>query len=482
MTVRGRMLIEQADVIVHDYLANPAILAWARPDAERVPVGRPPERLQQSEINQLLVDYGLAGRRVVRLKGGDPFVFGRGGEEAEVLRQAGVRYEVVPGVTAAVSAAAFAGIPVTDRRFASTLAICTGHRKTGQADPLDWPALARMDTLVIYMGARRLPQIAAALMAHGKPPETPVAIVRWATRPSQDTRITRLDRCADAPVQPPATIIVGGVVTLREQVAWFERRPLHGVRVVSTRSARQQGRIEVELGEQGAEVISLPAIRFTDLTATPAVQQAIAGLSGWDWVVFTSANGVDFFMDALQARGLDGRAFGAARLACVGPATARSLAARGLNADLVPERYVAEGLAEALCQTPIVGQRVLIVRAEVGRSVLPDALAAAGAEVDLLPVYRTERATPVQTARDRVAQGEAHVVVFTASSTVRHFRAAFDAEEWARLCPQILAACIGPITARTAAELGMRVAITPTRYTLDGLMQALIAWGAARKG
>lgn len=481
LTVRGQSLLGRAEVVVHDYLANPAILEWAHTGAELICVGRPPDRLKQSEINALLVERGLAGQVVVRLKGGDPFVFGRGGEEAEALRMAGVAYEVVPGVTAAVAAAAFAGIPVTDRRFGSTLAICTGHQRADADSDLDWAALTRMDTLVIYMGARRLGAIAARLIEAGKPPSTPVAIVRWATRPDQVTQVTRLDGCAALSIRPPATIIIGPVVALRDRIAWFESRVLHGLRIVITRSQETQAGFNAQLAELGAEVIQLPTISIDSLGRTALVQKAIANLAQYDWILFTSANGVRHFLAAVRAAGLDARAFANARLGCIGPATARCLDAHGLRADLVPEEYVAEAFLDALLADGVVDQHILLPRARIAREVLPDRLRDAGAQVDIVPAYETTAPVPDAAVRARIAAGDVDLVTFTASSTVRHFRALFDADEWVEVCAHTAAACIGPITAATARDAGLRVVVSADTYTIPGLVDALSAWRRAKE-
>lgn len=476
LTVRGLNLLQRADVVVHDYLANPAHLDVTRADAERIAVGRGATRMPQAAINQLLVDRALAGARVVRLKGGDPFVFGRGSEEAEALRDAGVPYEVVPGVTAAVAAAAFAGVPVTDRRYGSTLALCTGHRRADADADLDWAALARIDTLVIYMGVARLAHIADQLIAAGKPADTPVALVRWATRPDQQTVVARLDTCGALEAEAPTTIIIGRVVDLRARIAWFERRPLHGLRVVVTRSAAQQKAFSAELAERGAEVIALPTIEIVDRGDSPEARAAVEALGTYDRVLFTSANGVRAFMSAVERSERDARAFAGVHIGCVGPATARALHAYGLRADLVPPKFVAEAFVEALLADGVAGQRILLPRARVARDVLPDALQAAGAVVTDLPIYETVSPQVDPTAHARVAAGDADLITFTASSTVHNFRSRFADDSWARLCARSAAACIGPITAQTAREAGMRVAVTARSFTIAGLVEALCDW------
>ncbi|MCA9540224.1 MAG: uroporphyrinogen-III C-methyltransferase, partial [Myxococcales bacterium] len=332
LTLRGRELLARADSVIHDYLVNEEILEFAAAGAERITTGAPGERLGQARVNALMIERARAGQVVVRLKGGDPFVFGRGGEEAEALVAAGVDFEVVPGVTAAVAGAAFAGIPVTHRGYGSTLAFVTGHRAADAADETDWSALARMSTVAVYMGAKRLADVARRLMAAGRAPSTPVALIRWATRPDQETLVSTLADCADAAeragLAPPLTALIGEVVDLRDRIGWYEQRPLFGAAVVVTRSQGQHGALAGRLAELGAEVLALPTIAFDPCDRAP-IDKAIARLGTYDWVIFTSANGVDFFVDALLAADRDPRAFGRARIACIGPATARRLAGRG---------------------------------------------------------------------------------------------------------------------------------------------------------
>jgi uroporphyrinogen III methyltransferase/synthase len=477
LTLRGRALLEQADVVVYDYLVNPETLASLPPQVERRCVGGPTDRLDQTEINALLVELALGGRVVVRLKGGDPFVFGRGGEEADALVSAGVAFEVVPGVTAAIACAAYAGIPVTHRGFGSTLAFCTGHEATDKAESdVDYGALARMATVVFYMGARAMPHLARRLIDAGRAPTTPVALVRWATRPDQSTVETTLAACAEgsAPaVEPPMIALVGEVVSLRRRIGWYERRPLHGRRVVVTRSAGQQGPLAERLRELGAEVVPFPTLDFGPPTDPSALVSADERLSTFDWVLLTSANGVDRVLDALSSRGRDARAFGRARIACVGPATARRLAERGLVADLVPREAVAEALFEALDTETIAGRRFALFRAEVAREVLPERLRAAGGEVEVVAAYRTVAAPVDEAVRTRIAAAEIDVVTFTASSTVHHFLSRFSPDTQARLFAQVPAVCIGPVTARTARDAGFRVEAVADPYTVSGLLDAL---------
>lgn len=485
LTLRGAALLGRADVVIYDYLANPDHLAHCRADCERIPVRGSGARMSQADINDLLVAKARAGHVVVRLKGGDPFVFGRGGEEAERLVSEGIPFEVVPGVTAAIAGSAFAGIPVTHRGFGSTLAFVTGHEAPDKAESdVDWGALAKLATLVFYMGARNLGRIADALMAAGRAADTPVAVVRWATRPDQKTMVTTLGACAAdleaSGLKPPLTIIVGEVVGLREQIGWYETKPLHGLSVVVTRSQGQQGWLAGRLAELGAEVVPLPTIAFAEPSDAAPLERASAAVGGYDWVVFTSANAVDAFLGALRASGRDLRAFGRARIACVGPATARRARDAGIEPDLVPESYVAEGLVEALLgaagEGGLGGRRVLFPRAEVGREVLPSALRAAGATVDLVAAYRTVPAEPDPEVRVRVAAGDVDVLTFTAGSTVKQFCALFDDAELARLQARAKVACIGPVAAETAREHGFDVVAVPSAYTVPDMVDALVEW------
>ncbi|MDQ1459259.1 MAG: uroporphyrinogen methyltransferase / synthase, partial [Actinomycetota bacterium] len=384
LTRRGESLLRAADVVVYDRLAPSALLELARPDAELIDVGKAPGNapMSQTDINDVLVDRGAAGRHVVRLKGGDPFVFGRGGEEAEACIAAGVAFEVVPGITSAIAAAAYAGIPVTHRRVSTSFTVVTGHEDpTKGGRDTDWDALAKAGgTLVILMGAGRVTEIAKALIAGGRADSTPVAAVRYGTRPDQQTVRATLATIAEIGVEPPSAIIVGDVAAL--DFAWFEKRPLFGRTVVVTRAREQASELTGRLEQLGATVLELPVIRIVPFDF------ALPDLTRFAWVVFTSANGVDAFFDrGLEPAGLDARALAPVRLAVIGPGTGGALARRGLRADLVPERFVAESLLDAF---PEGSGGVLLARAEVARDVLPDGLAQKGYDVEVLPVYGTE--------------------------------------------------------------------------------------------
>jgi uroporphyrinogen III methyltransferase / synthase len=468
LTRRGEELLRGADVVVYDRLASPALLDLAPAAAERVDVGKAPGRaaMNQEQINDVLVTRGREGKTVVRLKGGDPFVFGRGGEEAEACIAAQVSFEVVPGVTSAIAAPAYAGIPVTHRGVSTSVTIVTGHEDPAKGTlDTDWDALARAGgTLVILMGAGRVADIARALIDGGRPAETPVAAVQWGTRPEQRTSRATLATIAEIGVEAPSAIVIGEVAAL--DFSWFEQRPLFGRRVVVTRAREQASELRVRLEDLGAEVLELPAI------AVDPIDFELPDLSRYAWVVFTSANGVDAFFDrGLAPAGLDARALAPVRVAVIGPGTARALERRGVRAYLVPERFVAESLLAAFPAPTTAGDRVLLARAEVARDVLPEWLGSRGFAVDVLPVYRTITAAPAPEDLARVREGAIDAITFTSSSTVTNF-----CEVVGELPdPPPLVVSIGPVTSATARERGLRVDIEADPHTLAGLVRALLA-------
>jgi uroporphyrinogen III methyltransferase/synthase len=472
LTRRGAELLAAADVVVYDRLASPALLDLAPRGAERVDVGKAPGRaaLSQDDINALLVARGRAGLDVVRLKGGDPFVFGRGGEEAEACIAAGVPFEVVPGITSAIAAPAYAGIPVTHRSVSTHVTIVTGHEDPAKGTTdVDWEALARAGgTLVILMGAGRLRDITKRLLDGGRDPATPAAAVRWGTRPEQHTVRSTLGAIADAGVEAPSAIVVGAVAGL--DFTWFEDRPLFGKRIVVTRAREQASELRARLEALGAQVVELPSIAIEPLDFV------LPDLTQYAWVVFTSVNGVAHFFDrGLVASGLDTRALGNARVAAIGPGTADALSAAGINPDLLPARFVAESLLEAFPAPVVGGERVLLPRAEIARDVLPAGLRERGYEVDVLPVYRTVRATPADADVALVRGGDVDAITFTSSSTVQNFRdlvPSFEGE-------QPLVVSIGPVTSNTARGHGLRVDVEAETHTIDGLVAALLGRYAA---
>jgi uroporphyrinogen III methyltransferase / synthase len=481
MTRRSLELIAAADVILYDRLIPPGALDGARPDAELRYVGKEPgaPAMEQDELNALLVELGRAGRRVVRLKGGDPFVFGRGGEEAEALAEAGVDFEVVPGVTAGVAAPAYAGIPVTHRDMASAVAFVTGHEDPAKAPrpggrdradsgagaaaatSLDWDALARFPgTLVFYMGVRNLPLISERLRAGGRDPRQPAAVVARGTLPAQRTVTATLadiaDRAAEAELRPPAITVIGPVAGLRDTLAWLERRPLHGQVVAVTRARAQASGLATRLRELGAEILETPAIRIEPRSVL------LARPESYDLICFTSPNGVRVYFEAL---GSDARALAGVTVAAIGPGTAAELERHGIRADVVPERFVAEGLLEAL--PDVDGKSVLVARAAEARDALPDGLRKRGASVHVAPLYDTV-AEPVSDVERRALEGVTYVT-FTSSSTVRYFL-----DGWGALPDGARAASIGPVTSETLREHGIEPHVEATQHDIDGLVSAIL--------
>jgi uroporphyrinogen III methyltransferase / synthase len=483
-TIKGLRILKVADAVVYDRLAPEALLRQANPDAERIYVGKKPGNptLSQEEISDLLVELGRAGKTVVRLKGGDPYVFGRGGEEALALIEAGLPFEVVPGVTSGIAAPAYAGIPVTHRGISTSVTLVTGHEDPTKGSPdVDWEKLANgAETLVLYMGVGRLKEISTRLMEAGMSRQTPVACIRWGTVAEQRTVTGTLQdiagRVADAGLKPPAIIVVGGVVALRQSgLDWFERRPLFGRRIVVTRARTQAGELSAELERLGAEVLEFPTIEIVPPEDFGPLDAAIRELDSFGLIVFTSVNGVDAFLDRLRHHGLDLRAVRRdAKVAAIGPATAERIEQAGLRVDVVPEEYMAEALIGALDIDRLAGERVLIPRAKVAREILPEKLRESGAEVVVPPAYQS---VPLAEGKEEVSvhlrSGEIDCVTFTASSTVENFVGAFGAEEAARLLDETKVACIGPITADTARKYGLRVDTEAKEYTIPGLIEAV---------
>jgi uroporphyrinogen III methyltransferase/synthase len=467
VTVRGLECLRRADVILYDNLAAPALLAHARPDAEIIYVGkkRAEHALTQDEINALLVEHARAGRRVVRLKGGDPFLFGRGGEEAEALAGAGLPFEVVPGVSSAMGAAACAGIPLTHRDHTSAVTFVTGH----EVDKIDWARTGASETIVVFMGLVTFPEIARRLIAAGRSPETPAAAVRWATRRDQRTiQGTLADlagKIAETCLKPPTIIIVGEVVRLAEKLDWFERLPLFGRTIVVTRAREQAGVLSARLAELGARVVEIPTIQIEPALDYGPLDAAIGRLESFDWLIFTSANGVRFFLERLDGSARDLRAV-RGRICAIGPATAAALAALHLKIDLMPEEYVAESVIRAFEKIPLEGARILLPRAAVARDLIPVELEKRGARVLVVEAYRT---VP---ARDARWPDDLHPdwVLFTSSSTAENFVSLFGAER----LRGVRVASIGPVTSATARRLGVEVSVEASRHSTEGLVEALL--------
>jgi uroporphyrinogen III methyltransferase/synthase len=461
LTVRGREVLERADVVVYDRLSVSSLLDVAPPHAERISVGKTPRgpSTPQADINALLVEHGRTGKTVVRLKGGDPFVFARGGEEAQALADAGVAFEVVPGITSAVAVPAYAGVPMTHRGLSTSFTVVTGHEDPWAATETDWDAVARVGgTIVVLMGVATRGAIAERLLRGGLDPDTPVAAVTWGTRPEQRTTRTTLGALGATELRAPSVIVIGAVAAL--DLGWFEHRPLFGRRIVVTRAREQASELVDALRALGAETVELPVIDIADpVDGGAALRDAAARVHEYDWVVFTSANAVSRFVPLLR----DARAFGAARIAAIGPGTADALRGHTLEPDLVPERFVAESLLDAFPAGP---GWVLLPRAAVARDVLPDGLAAGGWDVDVVEAYRTVVGTPDAGALERVADADA--VTFTSSSTVTNFVEVAGVER----VPKVVA-CIGPVTADTARAVGIAVDVVADPHTIVGLVDAL---------
>jgi uroporphyrinogen III methyltransferase/synthase len=475
LTLRGRDALAAADVVVYDRLANPRLLRHAREESVRINVGKQPgdRTWRQSQINALLVERARSGQVVCRLKGGDPFVYGRGGEEAVALAEAGVPFEVVPGVSSAVAAPAYAGIPVTYRGICSALGIIAGRSDPdGLGESLRYAELSRgLDTLVFLMGVENLPKIVDGLIAGGRDPETPVALVRWGTWPGQKTLVGSLSsivgQVQKTGFRAPAVTVVGEVVRLREKIRWYDNRPLFGRRVLVTRPREQAGELSQLLEDAGAEPVELPLIRLEPIDAAVFP----APLDSYDWVLFASANAVVHFWRLLSRSGHDWRALGAARIGAVGPATARALEAHHVRPDFVPEEYEAAALVTEFPGSPA-GQRILLPRAAEAPPALSEGLLAAGANVDSVAVYRNviDETETVELER-QIEGGELDAVTFTSASTVRHFR-----QRWPDLdLSSCVVACIGPSTAAAAREIGLPVTVVAEPHTAEGLVQALIS-------
>jgi len=495
ITVRGREALRQAEVVVYDYLANAALLREAKPGAEIIYVGKSASQhtMSQDKINLLLVELGRAGKVVARLKGGDPFVFGRGGEEAEVLRAADIAFEIVPGISSAIAVPAYAGIPLTHRDFVSSFTVITGHSGppvAAQEEKLDWQALANASgTLVLLMGVNHLGQIATRLIEAGKSPALPVAVVRWGTTWQQETVTGTLANIAQlvkaAGIKPPAVTIIGEVAGLRERLQWWDKpevRPLLGKRVVVTRTREQASSLLAKLTELGADALEFPTIKIIAPESFGPLDDAITQLGQYDWVIFTSVNGVDYFMARLKQAGKDARAFGQAKVCAIGPATAARLEEANIRADFMPSKFVAESILAELGE--VSGQHILLARADVARDALREGLTAQGAQVDNVVTYRqvigSEEDSPTSLkAAELVAlleAGEIDLVTFTSSNTVRNFAtrlATASDKPLTTLLQKSRIACIGPITAGTAREMGLAVDIEADEFTIDGLLEVI---------
>ncbi|MEJ2727058.1 MAG: uroporphyrinogen-III C-methyltransferase [Deltaproteobacteria bacterium] len=485
ITVRGRACIQNADVIIYDYLASPALLKYARKSAELIYVGKKggDHTLSQDEINALIVQKAKSGGIICRLKGGDPYIFGRGGEEAEVLFNAGIAFEIVPGITSAIAAAAYAGIPLTHRKLASTVAFVTGHEDPAKEETgINWSSLASgIGTLVFFMGVKNLPNITKSLIDHGKPSDTPVALIRWGTTPRQQTVSgtlgTIVEKARAAALKAPAIIVVGDVVNLRQSLKWFEGRPLLGRRIVVTRARQQASELVSLLSEHGAECLEYPTIKIVPPADPQPIKKAVDSLSEYDWIVFTSVNGVIYFFEQLFSAGKDVRALGGMQTAAIGPATAGQLFEYGLTSDIVPETYRAESVLAAFGKVNLKGKKILLPRAKEARPILPQELKKMGAAVDEITAYETLREAENRDDLVRnLKDNHIDLITFTSSSTVKNFKALLPAQNFTKLTKGVTIASIGPITSETAKNLGFDVHITAEDYTIPGLVEAILQY------
>ena len=483
ITVKGRTCIEIADVVIYDYLAAPNLLKYTRKTAELIYVGKKggDHTLSQEEINTLLVEKAQENKVVTRLKGGDPFIFGRGGEEAEALISHGISFEVVPGVTSAVAVPAYAGIPLTHRKHTATVAFVTGHEDPNKKESnIDWAALAKgIGTIVFFMGIKNLATIVSELKSHGKSGDTPVAIIRWGTTFRQQTVSGTLNTIIDISqktvIKPPALVVVGSVVELRQKMKWFENRPLWGKQIVVTRARKQASDLVSRLEILGANCLECPTIKTAPPDDWAPLDRAIYNLSSYDWLIFTSVNGVTYFFERLFKKGQDVRSLGKIRTATIGSVTSKKLQNYGIKSDIIPKTYRAESIIEAFADQPIKNCKILLPRAKEARLVLPKKLIRQGALVDEIAAYQTLAvADQFEELKKALFKDEIDIVTFTSSSTVKNFRRLLPDDLFHDLMHSVKVASIGPITSETATKLGFQVSMEAKTYTIEGLCQAIL--------
>lgn len=487
ITVRGKEILQKTEVLIYDYLAGDKLLEFVPAGAELIYAGKMGgirHTHTQDEINRMLVDRVRAGKIVVRLKGGDPFIFGRGGEELEELVKAGLDYEAVPGVTSASAAATFAGIPITHRDCTSSVAFITGHERPDKDETsIAWDKISTgVGTLVFYMGIKNLPSITANLIKHGRDPKTPVAVVRWASMPFQRSVIGTLETISDIVekegIKPPALTIVGDVVNYRKKLDWYEGRPLFGKRIVVTRTREQASELVSLLGENGAYCLEHATISIHPPDSWQEADDAIDALADFDWLLFTSINAIHHFFKRLQAKGKDCRALHGVSIAAIGRVTADILLEYGISADLIPASFTGDGLAEAMVQQGVAGKRILIPRALEARKVLEQTLTENGGTVVIAPVY--QNIPPVYEGtvlREEIKNGEVDMVTFTSSSTVVNFVSMLnvaDNQELQELLKNVKIAAIGPVTAKTILGFGLHVDVQPETYTIAAMVDSVV--------
>ncbi|HWP98489.1 MAG TPA: uroporphyrinogen-III C-methyltransferase [Syntrophomonadaceae bacterium] len=482
-TLKGKRLLEQAEVVVYDRLVSDGILSLANPEADMIYVGKVSGKhaLSQDEINALLVEKASQGKIVARLKGGDPFLFGRGGEEAQFVREHGFDFEVVPGITSAIAVPAYAGIPVTHRDSTSSFAIITGHEKPDKAESsIQWADIARgIGTLVFLMGVENLPYICRQLLSNGRDPSTPVALIRWGTRPEQEVLSGTLQNIVEKvkanSFQPPAVIVVGEVVALRDELQWVEKKPLWGQRIVVTRARAQASVLAEKIADLGGAVIEFPSIEIKKEKNLNTLHNALRNIDHYNWIVFTSANAVDIFFAEIIKIGMDIRDLKGCEICAIGPATRKELEKRGLQVRFVPEEYRAEGILQGLQSQVLPGQWVLLPRARGARNILPDSLRQWGLHVNEVFLYEAVASGRVsQETLDRVLHGDMDYLTFTSSSTVSNFVKIVGRENIENINQRVRVACIGPVTADTAQSLGFNVPVLASRYTIEGLLEAIL--------
>jgi uroporphyrinogen III methyltransferase/synthase len=480
ITLKAVECLRLADVVIYDNLVNEELLKYAPQSARFIYAGKKggDHTLSQDKINYLLAKETLDGNTVVRLKGGDPFIFGRGGEEAEVLVAQGVPFEVVPGVTSAIAVPAYAGIPLTHRGLTSTVAFVTGHEDTTKdKSDIDWQALSGIGTLVFLMGVKNLGQITEALIAHGKSPDTPAALIRRGTTPQQEviagTLGTIVELAQARKFSPPAILVVGKVVDLRDTLNWFEQKPLFGKGIVITRPQRQADDLAQLLSAEGAYPISFPTIKIVPPEDWHKLDAAIEALASYDWLIFTSANGVQYFFERLLEKQKDIRDLKGIKICCIGPATARQIEDKGIKVDLVPEQFIAEGILQSFAAMDLRGRKILIPRAAKARDVLPEGLKKLGASVDVVTTYQTVNSgKKKEELAALISNNKVDVITFTSSSTVTNFVEIMGRDF--KLPAHVNVACIGPVTAATAKKAGFKIDIQQEEYTMEGLVQSLI--------
>ena len=482
ITVKGLECIKKADVIVYDRLANPRLLSYAKPDAKFIYVGKTPDHhtLKQEEINQVLVDEALKNQVVTRLKGGDPYVFGRGGEEGETLRENAVPFEVVPGITSAIAVPSYAGIPVTHRHLTSTFTVITGHEDPLKAtSQINWDRLAKdPGTLIFLMGVGHLEQIVQQLTTNGKSANTPIALIRWGTRPEQQvvvgTLATIVDDVKKAGLTSPEIIIVGDVVTMRDTLSWFEDKPLFGQRILVTRAREQASAFSEMIEAAGGEAWEAPTIMIDSQEDTPELSEAVKAAGNYDWIIFTSVNGVHGFFNAMTKNKQDIRSLGNAKICAIGPKTKEALENKGLLVEAMPEKFVAESVIECLKPLLNAGERILLPRSDLARTVLVDVLKEMGMEVDEVIVYKTKKVDRFnEEIIEKIKDKSMHIITFTSSSTVKNF---MEIVEDRSLLDGVLLASIGPITTQTLKEFGCTPDIEAKEYTIKGLYDAIVSY------